>query len=45
MEREGLGRTPQFAEVALPDVAVAECPVPVRITGYSGTRLVGEVVA
>jgi threonylcarbamoyladenosine tRNA methylthiotransferase MtaB len=45
MEREGIGRTPGFAEVAL---AAPELPghlVRARVTGSDGRRLQGERVA
>jgi threonylcarbamoyladenosine tRNA methylthiotransferase MtaB len=45
VERKGFGRTPQFAEVAL-DGNPAPCTiVDVRMTGRSGTQLVGTAAA
>jgi len=44
VEKRGLGRTPQFAEVELPDGQAGEL-VSVRVTGRTGDRLVGEVAA
>ena len=44
VEKRGLGRTPHFAEVELPEGQAGEL-VSVRVTGRAGDRLVGEVAA
>ena len=45
MERGGIGRTAQFAEVAVRPAPEAGVIGNVRITGHDGARLVGEPVA
>ncbi|HEY7670123.1 MAG TPA: tRNA (N(6)-L-threonylcarbamoyladenosine(37)-C(2))-methylthiotransferase MtaB [Hyphomicrobium sp.] len=45
MERDGIGRTRQFAEVHLPSAAPSGALVRARIDGHDGRRLTGEVVA
>jgi len=45
MEREGLGRTPQFAEINLTNVLPAGVLVNARVRGHDGQRLSGEVLA
>jgi threonylcarbamoyladenosine tRNA methylthiotransferase MtaB len=45
MERDGIGRTRQFAEVHLPAAAPSGALVRARIDGHDGRRLTGEVVA
>lgn len=44
IEKSGIGRTPQFAEVAVSAGEAGEI-VSVRVTGRAGERLVGEVAA
>ena len=44
-ERDGLGRTRQFAEVDLADATPAGVVVNARVNGHDGRRLSGEVVA
>jgi threonylcarbamoyladenosine tRNA methylthiotransferase MtaB len=45
VEREGLGRTPQFAEVVLAQHAEPGALATARVTASDGKRLRGEVVA
>lgn len=45
MERQGLGRTPHFAEVRVSGPAAAGCIEKVRIKEHDGKRLIGEAVA
>jgi threonylcarbamoyladenosine tRNA methylthiotransferase MtaB len=45
MEREGVGRTPQFAEIAVDADVAPGIITRARITGYAGQRLTGEVAA
>jgi threonylcarbamoyladenosine tRNA methylthiotransferase MtaB len=45
MEREGIGRTRQFAEVKVPDGNLPGSLVCARVAGHDGRRLCGEVVA
>ncbi len=45
LEREGLGRTRHFTEIALPASAPAGTTVRARVSGHDGQRLSGEVVA
>jgi len=44
-ERNGIGRTRQFAEMRLPGKIVAGEMMRARVTGHDGQRLSGEVVA
>ena len=45
MERERLGRTPGFAEMALAEPAPVGQMLRARVTGSSGRRLQGELLA
>jgi threonylcarbamoyladenosine tRNA methylthiotransferase MtaB len=45
MERDGIGRTRQFAEVQLPTADPLGSLVRARVAGHDGRRLSGEVVA
>jgi threonylcarbamoyladenosine tRNA methylthiotransferase MtaB len=45
MERDGVGRTRQFAEIRLPPGIAAGALVRARVNGHDGTRLSGEVLA
>jgi len=45
VERDGLGRTQHFAEVALDSALPTGAIVDVKVTGRSGSRLVGTVAA
>jgi threonylcarbamoyladenosine tRNA methylthiotransferase MtaB len=45
MERAGVGRTRQFAEIRLPAEIAAGALVRARVNGHDGTRLAGEVLA
>jgi threonylcarbamoyladenosine tRNA methylthiotransferase MtaB len=45
MERGGVGRTRQFAEIALPVSAPAGALLRARVTGNDGKRLAGEVLS
>jgi threonylcarbamoyladenosine tRNA methylthiotransferase MtaB len=45
MERAGVGRTRQFAEIRLPAEIAAGALVRARVNGHDGTRLSGEVLA
>jgi threonylcarbamoyladenosine tRNA methylthiotransferase MtaB len=45
LERDGLGRTRQFAEVSVDAAARAGSLVHARIAGHDGRRLSGEVIA
>lgn len=45
MERDDLGRTPQFAEVRLAGDVPAHAFVKARIIGHQGPQLMGEVIA
>jgi threonylcarbamoyladenosine tRNA methylthiotransferase MtaB len=42
LERDGIGRTPQFAEVAVKGTSRIGGLVPVRVTGHDGRRLEAE---
>jgi threonylcarbamoyladenosine tRNA methylthiotransferase MtaB len=45
MERDGVGRTRQFAEIRLAPEIAAGALVRARVSGHDGTRLSGEVLA
>jgi threonylcarbamoyladenosine tRNA methylthiotransferase MtaB len=45
MEQDGIGRTPQFAEVCVPRGVPVGSLVRARVAGHDGRRLMGEVVA
>ncbi|HEX9881870.1 MAG TPA: tRNA (N(6)-L-threonylcarbamoyladenosine(37)-C(2))-methylthiotransferase MtaB [Hyphomicrobium sp.] len=45
MERNGLGRTPQFVEVCVAAAGPAGSLVRARVAGHDGRRLSGEVIA
>jgi threonylcarbamoyladenosine tRNA methylthiotransferase MtaB len=45
MERDDLGRTPQFTEIRLPAVATSGAMLRARVAGNDGQRLSGEVMA
>ena len=45
MERDDLGRTPQFTEIRLPAVATSGDMLRARVAGNDGQRLSGEVMA
>ena len=44
MERDGVGRTPQFAEIRLPADVPSGAMLRARVAGRDGQRLAGEVV-
>ncbi len=44
MERDDLGRTPQFAEIRLPQGEPSGAMLRARVSGSDGTRLSGEVM-
>ena len=45
VEKGGVGRTPQFAEMRVPAAIPAGALVRARVSGHDGQRLAGEVVA
>jgi threonylcarbamoyladenosine tRNA methylthiotransferase MtaB len=45
VEHEGIGRTPQFAEISLDSGIAAGAFVRARVTGHDHRRLSGEVLA
>lgn len=45
VERDGVGRTPHFSEICLPDDIPAGAMVHARVSGNDGRRLCGEVLA
>ena len=45
VEKGGVGRTPQFAEMRVPAAIPAGTLVRARVSGHDGQRLAGEVVA
>ena len=45
MERDGLGRTPQFAEIRLPTDVPSGAMLRARVSGRDGQQLAGEVMA
>ena len=45
VEKGGIGRTPQFAEMRVPPAIPAGALVRARVSGHDGQRLAGEVVA
>ena len=45
MERDGLGRTPQFAEIRLPADVPSGAMLRARVSGRDGQQLAGEVMA
>ena len=45
VEKGGVGRTPQFAEMRVPAAIPAGALVRARVSGHDGQRLSGEVVA
>jgi len=45
MERDRLGRTPGYAEMALPTTALAGCVLAARVTGFNRRLLHGEPLA
>jgi threonylcarbamoyladenosine tRNA methylthiotransferase MtaB len=46
MEREGLGRTPGFTEIEIPDCSLVQgAIVRARVTGLTNNHLTGECVA
>jgi threonylcarbamoyladenosine tRNA methylthiotransferase MtaB len=45
MERDGVGRTPQFAEINMPAGVTPGAMVQARVNGHDGKRLTGEVLA
>lgn len=45
MESDGVGRTPQFAEIEFASPQIAGSLVRARITGHDGKRLAGELAA
>jgi threonylcarbamoyladenosine tRNA methylthiotransferase MtaB len=45
MERDGVGRTPHFAEINMPAGVMPGAIVQARVNGHDGKRLMGEVAA